>query len=121
MNCFNPIRPRVFDALARLREGADSAPLCNLCSAHPRALQFGMCIVHHVTNKIVKSILEMSRDLSMTSSYLLTKLNKSDIWSLSSVSGRLNSAALDCYDDVYIVVCILSRIVIFWFMYSSVP
>ena len=29
--------------------------------------------------------------------------------------------ALDCYDDVYTVVFILSRIVIFLFMYSSVP
>ena len=54
-NLFNPIKPRVFDALGRLG-GADSAPLFYFCSVQHRAMKLGMCIVHHEMNPKMQSI-----------------------------------------------------------------
>ena len=52
---FNPISPRVFDALGSLG-GADSAPLINFCSGQPRALKLCMCIEQLMMNPKMKSI-----------------------------------------------------------------
>ena len=70
---FNPIRPRVFDALGSLR-GADSAPLIYFCSGQPRALKLCMCIEQLMMNPKMKSIFRY--DLSMTLHYSIFKVNR---------------------------------------------